>query len=150
MKNASEEQSSKQEQALIDSMMKKIDGSEPCDKNQATLGIKLSFKNHVTVAADIFKANEQAVEDKSYNSIQKDVSERSLVASKKSENSYRDNNNNIESNVLVKLRKSSQNDNLDKLQPTRKNSDPTSVCGLLINIFVFIILLFKITTTSKI
>ena len=127
MKNASEEQSSKQEQALIDSMMKKIDGSEPCDKNQATLGIKLSFKNHVAVAADIFKANEQAVEDKSYNSIQKDVSERSLVASKKSENSYSDNRSIKTSKLFVKLRKSSQSNDLDKVQFTDENSERTLV-----------------------
>ena len=79
-----------------------------------------------------------------------DISGSASVVSKKIENNFDDNKNFKSRNILVKLRKSSQNDNLDKLQPTRKNSDPTSVCGLLINIFVFIILLFKITTTSKI
>ena len=107
MKNVSEEQSSKQEQALIDSMVTKIEGSETCDKNPATLGVELSFENHVGVEVDIFKANEQAVKDKSYNSVQKDVSERSLVASKKSENSYSDNSSIKTSKLFIKLRKSS-------------------------------------------
>ena len=46
-KIVSKEQSSKQEQELIDSMVTKIEGSESCDKNPATLGVELSFENHV-------------------------------------------------------------------------------------------------------
>ena len=64
-----------------------------------------------------------------------DISGSASVVSKKIENNFDDNKNFKSRNILVKLRKSSQNDNLDKLQPTKKISDPTSVCGLLINIF---------------
>ena len=126
-KIVSKEHSSLQEQELLDSMMTKIEGSETCDENQATLGSGSSFKNQVAVEADIFKANELAVEDKSYSSIQKDVSERSSVVSKKSENSCSDNSSIKTSKLFVKLRKSSQSNDLDKIQFTDENSERTLV-----------------------
>ena len=46
-KIVSKDQSSKQEQELIDSMVTKTEGSESYDKNPATLGVELSFENHV-------------------------------------------------------------------------------------------------------
>ena len=104
-KNVSEEQSSLHEHKLIDSMMKKIEGNESCNKNQATLGVKLSFENQVGEEADVFKANEQPVEDKSYSLNQTDVSERSSVASKKNENSYSDNSSIKTSKLFLKLKK---------------------------------------------
>ena len=39
-KIVSKDQSSKQEQELIDSMVTKIEGSESCDKNLATIGVE--------------------------------------------------------------------------------------------------------------
>ena len=86
-------------------MMTQIEGSETCDKNQATLGVKLSFENHAGEEADIFKANEQGDEDKSHSLIQTDVSERSSVASKKNENSYSDNSSIKTSKLFLKLKK---------------------------------------------
>ena len=46
-KIVSKEQSSKQDQVLIDSMATKKEESESCDKNQATLGVELSIENKV-------------------------------------------------------------------------------------------------------
>ena len=101
-----------------------IELPDPCDRNPA----------------DISKEKLQAEEDNSYSSIQTDISDSASIASKKSENSYSDNNNSIKSrNVLVRLRKSFQSNDLDKLQPTKKSSDPNSVCGLLT---IFFCLLF--------
>ena len=101
-----------------------IELPDPCDRNPP----------------DISKEKLQAEEINSYSSIQTDISDSASIASKKSENSYSDNNNSIKSrNVLVRLRKISQNDNLDKLQPTKESSDPTSVCGLLTIIFFYLL-----------
>ena len=43
----SKEQSSKQEEEFIDSMITKLEESESCDKNPATLGVELSIENQV-------------------------------------------------------------------------------------------------------
>ena len=121
------EPSYQQGQELKNSMVTKIDESESCDKNPATLGNGSSFKNQVGVEADILKANEHAVEDTLYSSNQTDLLERSSVVSKKSENSYSDNSSRKTSKLFLKLIKSSQSNNLDKTQFTDKNSDQTSV-----------------------
>ena len=121
------EPSYQQGQELKNSMVTKIDESESCDKNPATLGNGSSFKNQVGVEADILKANEHAVEDTLYSSNQTDLLERSSVVSKKSENSYSDNSSRKTSKLFLKLIKSSQSNNLDKTQFTDKNSDQTLV-----------------------
>ena len=121
------EPSYQQGQELKNSMVTKIDESETCDKNPATLGNGSSFKNQVGVEADILKANEHAVEDTLYSSNQTDLLERSSVVSKKSENSYSDNSSRKTSKLFLKLIKSSQSNNLDKTQFTDKNSDQTLV-----------------------
>ena len=112
--------------------MTKNKGSESCDKNQATLGVKLSFESQVGVEADIFKANERAVKDKSYNSNQTDLSERSLVVSKKSEFSYSDNNKMKCRKIVANFRKDCQNSDLDKFPLTKEKSQLIPTCGMLI------------------
>ena len=113
-------------------MMKKIEGNESCNKNQATLGVKLSFESQVGVEADIFKANERAVKDKSYNSNQTDLSELSLVVSKKSEFSYSDNNKMKCRKIVANFRKDCQNSDLDKFPLTKEKSQLIPTCGMLI------------------
>ena len=112
--------------------MTKNKGSESCDKNQATLGVKLSFESQVGVEADIFKANERAVKDKSYNSNQTDLSELSLVVSKKSEFSYSDNNKMKCRKIVANFRKDCQKSDLDKFPLTKEKSQLIPTCGMLI------------------
>ena len=131
-KIVSHEQSSKQEQELIDSMVTKIEESESCDKNPATLGVKLSFENHVGVEADIFKANEQAVKDKSYSSIKTDLSERFSLVSNKSEFSYSDNNKMKCRKIVENFGKSFQNSYLDKFPSTNEKLQLIPIYGMLI------------------
>ena len=90
-------------------MVRKIEESQTCDENQATLSNGSSFKSQFGVEADILKANEQAVKDKSYSSIQADISERSSSVSKKNENSYSDNSSIKTSKLFLKLKKKFSN-----------------------------------------
>ena len=100
-------------------MVRKIDESQTCDENQATLSNGSSFKSQFGVEADILKANEQAVKDKSYSSIQADISERSSSVSKKNENSYSDNNKMKCQKIVASFGKDCQNSDLEKF-PLRK------------------------------
>ena len=126
------EPSYQQGQELKNSMVTKIDESESCDESPATLGNGSSFKNQVGVEADILEANKLAVEDKFYSSIEKDLSERSSVVSKKSENSYVDNNKMKCRKIVANFGKDFQNSDLDKFSLTKEKSQLIPIYGLLI------------------
>ena len=113
-------------------MVKQIEESDTSDKNPATLGSGSGFKNQVGVEADILEANKLAVEDKFYSSIEKDLSERSSVVSKKSENSYGDNNKMKCRKIVANFGKDFQNSDLDKFPLTKEKSQLIPTCGLLI------------------
>ena len=71
-----------------------------------------------------------------WDEILTDVSECASVVSKKDDNSNGDKSSIKSGKLFVKLGKSSQNNDLDKSQSINENSEPTSVNGLLINIFI--------------
>ena len=112
--------------------MTKNKGSESCDKNQAILGSGSSFESQVGVEADILKANEQAVEDKSYSSIMTDLSERSSNVSKKKENSYSDNSKMKCRKIVANFGKDCQNSDSDQFPITKEKSQLIPIYGLLI------------------
>ena len=135
-KIVSKEQSSKQEQKLIDSMMTKIEGSESCDKNQATLGVELSFENQVggSKSKDSFK-EVKTLGERLNSSTKTDVSECASPDLKKSDSSYGVNNNIECHKVITNFGKNSQNSSLDKVMSTKENAELISIYGLLIFCF---------------
>ena len=129
----SKEQSSKQEQALIDSMMTKIERSETCDKNPATLGIDFSFENQGEGSQNhLINEEVKTIEERPNSSTKTDVSECASVASKKSDNGYGSNKNMECRKILTNFGKNCQNSSLDKVIPTKENAELTSIYGLLI------------------
>ena len=89
-----------------------------------------SYKEVKTVKqeADFLKEKVQVVEDKSYSSIETVKSECASIDSKDGDNSYNDNSSVKSSELFTKLRKTSQDDNLDELY-SNENSKPTAVNG---------------------
>ena len=105
-KIVSKDQSSKQEQELIDSMATKTEGSESCDKNPATLGVKLSIDNQVAGFQSKNSYKEvKTIEERLCSSIKTDLSECASAFSKKSENS-----SSISRKLLASLGKNSNSE----------------------------------------
>ena len=137
----SNEQSSKQEQALIDSMMTKIEGSESCDKNPATLGVKLGIENQIAGSQSKNSFKEvKTIEERLYSSIKTEVSECASAFSKKSDNS-----SNKSCKLLANLEK---NSNLEKFPSTRANEALISLYGSFFSIYRSFF--FKIKVAFKI
>ena len=103
---------------------------ESCEKNPAAFGGESIFKNQIGVEADVFEKEVQVLERKSHSSIVTDVSECFFAASKNNENINGDNSSVKSSNVQLKLRKSSQSNDLDKSQAISENTEPPSFNGL--------------------
>ena len=90
-KIVSKEQPSKKEQELIDLIMTKKEESDSGDKSAATLCIKSSFEKQVESSvreASIFEKEVQTVKNKSYSSIQTDVSGCVSTVSTKNEKEF--------------------------------------------------------------
>ena len=140
-KIVSKEQSSQQE--LIDSMVTKSVKSESSDKNQKTLSGVSSIEEQVAHKNSASQNEESIWQSVLGEEIKTDISECVSVVSKENDNSNGDNSSIERRNGLVKLGKSSQNNDLDKSQSINEKSDPTSVCGLLINIFVQFLIFYS-------
>ena len=98
-KTVLKEQPSQQEQWLIDSIITKKEASDLSDKNAAILGIKSSFDDQVESSkrkASIFEKEAQTVKNKSYCSIQTDVSGCVSTVSKKNDKGFSSTKNNAE------------------------------------------------------
>ena len=122
-KIVSKEQSSKQDQVLIDSMATKKEESESCDKNPVILGVELSIENKVAGSQSKNSYKEvKTKEERLYSSIHTDLSENVSTESKKSENS-----SNISRKLLANLGK---NSNLEKSSSIREDVELTSLFGL--------------------
>ena len=78
--------------------------------------------------ANFLKEKLQVVEDRSYSSIETVKSECASIDSKDGDNSYNDNSSKSRE-LFTKLRKTSQNDNLDKFNSANENPKPTAVNG---------------------
>ena len=119
----SKEQSSKQEEEFIDSMITKLEESESCDKNPATLGVELSIENKVAGFQSKNSYKEvKTIEERLCSSIKTDLSECASAFSKKSENS-----SSISRKLLASLGK---NSNSEKSPSTKQNVELVSLRGL--------------------
>ena len=136
-KNVSKKQSFQQQQEPIDSMMTKIEGSETCDKNPATLGVESSFDNQVEGSQNhLINEEVKTIEERLNSSTKTDASECAHIASKKSDISYGANNNEECRKVLTNFGKNSQKSSLEKVIPTKENAELISIYGLLILCFL--------------
>ena len=103
-------------------MMTKIEGSESCDKNPATLGVKLGIENQIAGSQSKNSFKEvKTIEERLYSSIKTEVSECASAFSKKSDNS-----SNKSCKLLANLEK---NSNLEKFPSTRANEALISLNG---------------------
>ena len=136
-KIVSKEQSFKQEQELIDSMMTKVLEKESREENAALLCFKSNFENQVEGSQNEVSHKEvKTTEERLNSSTKTDVSECASVASKNNDSSYGANNNMECRKVLTNFGKNSRNSSLDKVISNTENAELISLYGLLIFCFL--------------
>ena len=127
-KIVSKEQSSKQEQELIDLMMTKILQKESREKSAAILCVKSSFENQIEGSQNhLINEEVKTIGDKLNSSTKTDLSECASIGA---------NNNEECRKVLTNFGKNCQNSSLEKVIPTKENAELISIYGLLILCFL--------------
>ena len=122
-------------------MMTEIVEKESREENPSTLCGVPSIESQVKHS---YSASGSQNEEKPWRSglgdeIVTDVSECDLVVSKKIDNSYGDNRSIKSRNALANLGKISQSGYLEKCQPSKNQSDLSSIYGLIIIFCIYLI-----------
>ena len=137
-KIVSKEQSFQQE--LIGATVTKSAKSELQETNQKTLSSESSNENQVAHKNSASQNEEAIWQTVLGEEIKTDISECVSVVSKDNDSSYGDKSSIKRCNVLEKLGKSFQSNDLEKSQSINENLEPTSVYGLSINIFILLLI----------